>query len=403
MSTPPRRLHLGIVVQRYGLEINGGAEYHARLIARHLAPFHDVEVYTTTALDYVTWAPHFAEGRETVEGIQVTRFPVVRPRDPVRFGRIQEIVLGEEHAPGDELAWLEEEGPLVPALIRDLERRQDEFDFLIFFSFRYYHSFHGLTRLSRNKTILVPTAEHDEVIYLKLFKRMFHLPAAIVYNSLEERQLIHRVSANDRVPGDTVGVGSEIFADRDPGRARARWGLEGKYAVYIGRLDENKGVPALLNHFFRLVQEENPGLSLVLAGKSVIPIPDHPAIRAVGFVSDAEKFDLLEGAEFLVIPSPFESLSMVSLEAWACGKPVLASGRTEVLVGQCRRSQAGLWYDTYEEFREAVILLATDSELKRGLGENGRRFFQENYSWPVIVGKYQQLFERLGTTRPVNR
>ncbi|HNX96050.1 MAG TPA: glycosyltransferase family 4 protein [Candidatus Aminicenantes bacterium] len=396
MNGPLRRLHLGIVVQRYGLEINGGAEYHARLIARHLAPLHDVEVFTTTALDYVTWAPHFPEGQETIEGIRVNRFPVARPRDPARFGQIQEIVLNEEHSSADELAWLEEEGPLVPALIRELELRQGEFDFLIFFSYRYYHSFHGLSRLPREKTILVPTAEHDEVIYLKLFKRLFHRPAAIVYNSLEERQLIERISANGAVPGDIVGVGSEIPAGRDPARAQARWGLEGKYAVYIGRLDENKGVPSLLAHFFRYLQEEKPELTLALAGRSVIPIPDHPRIRPVGFVSDAEKFDLLEGAEFLIIPSPFESLSMVSLEAWACGKPVLASGRTEVLVGQCRRSQAGLWYDNYEEFRETVALLADDEELKRRCGENGRRFFTENYSWPVIVAKYQRLFAQLG-------
>ena len=42
------------------------------------------------------------------------------------------------------------------------------------------------------------------------------------------------------------------------------------------------------------------------------------------------------------MPSYFESLSMVALEAWALGRPVLANGRCDVLKGQCIRSNAGL-------------------------------------------------------------
>ena len=55
-------MKLAVVVQRYGAEINGGAELHARYIAEHLARHHDVEVLTTCARDYVTWANELPSG-----------------------------------------------------------------------------------------------------------------------------------------------------------------------------------------------------------------------------------------------------------------------------------------------------------------------------------------------------
>lgn len=380
---------LAVVVQRYGLEINGGAEYHARLIAEKLSPYFQVEVFSSTALDYLTWAPHYPVGQELINGVKVNRFNVARRRDPERFGRLQDKVFVQEHSAAEELLWLEENGPFLPGLIVELQARQDEFRRILFFSYRYYHSWAGI-RAMPHKALLVPTAEHDQVIYMNLFKELFHLPAAIAYNSVEEKELINLVSANQAVPGDVIGVGSEVLQPA-PLDLKDLFGLERPFLLYIGRLDENKGVPELLAHFQCLQAEEELELDLVLVGKAWIEVPDHPAIRHLGFLSDEQKYALLQAAEFLVVPSQFESLSMVTLEAWALGRTVLVNGRTEVLRGQCRRSRAGLWYENYDQFREGVLTLLDDRELRRRLGENGRAFFQANYSWPVIIDKYLRL------------
>lgn len=385
---------IAIVVQRYGDEINGGAEYHAKLIAERLVKFYDVEVFTTTALDYITWEPFFSEGKSLVNGISVHRFHVLQIRDPKRFGEIQEFIFNQEHSLQDEMEWLKREGPLVPELIGELKKRDREFDFFIFFSYRYYHSFYGISEF-RKKSILVPTAEHDAVIYLRLFKFFFNLPGAIVYNSHEEKAMINRVSGNESVIGDVVGVGSDIPVSRDPGAFREKFDIRGKYFVYIGRLDENKGVPEMLDYFIRLVEANGIDITLVLMGKSLIDIPRHPRIRFLGFVNDQDKFNGLQGSDFLIIPSQFESLSMVALEAWAIGKPVVANGRTEVLRDQCIRSNAGLWYTGYEEFSEIIRVLEKDQDLKKRLGENGKIFFQRNYAWKVIENKYKKIMNRL--------
>ncbi len=358
-------------------------------------------MFTTTASDYVTWAHCYAEGREELNGIPVNRFRVKKPRDPEVFGRLQLHIFHEEHVLADELRWLEEEGPLVPDLLHELERREGEFAYFIFFSYRYYHSFYGVKKFA-GKAILVPTAEHDQVIYLALFQDFFKLPAAIIYNSPEEMELIQRVSGNQAVPGAVVGVGSEIPGQADPRETLERLGIAGRYFIYIGRLDENKGVPELFSYYLRLKAEERPGLKLVLVGKAHVPVPDDPDIIHVGFQENREKFDLLLGAEFLAMPSQYESLSMVALEAWAIGKPVLANGRTEVLRGQCRRSHAGLWYSDYDEFRGAFLALSGDRGLRERLGANGEKFFQANYAWDVIESKYLDIFSRLDGS-PKNR
>jgi glycosyltransferase involved in cell wall biosynthesis len=388
----PRKI--AIVVQRYGLEINGGAEYHARLIAEKLSKYFTIEVFTTTAYDYVTWDHYYEKQQETLNGILVNRFRVTKPRDPQLFGQVQNIVFQEEHTLADELLWLEAEGPLVPALIQELEKRENEFAYFIFFSYRYYHSYHGV-KLLAHKAILVPTAEHDQVIYLSLFKDFFALPAAIVYNSWEEKELINRIADNAAVHGDVVGIGSEVPEHFDPEGICRKLEITGKYVVYIGRLDENKGVPELLSFYLRLLGEEKVTLNLLLIGKALIAIPANPRFRHVGFLNNQEKFDLLKGAEFLVIPSQFESLSMVTLEAWAVSKPVLANGRTEVLRGQCRRSNAGLWYKNYDEFREAFLILQEDGELREQLGKNGKKYFYEHYAWDKIEDKYLEIIAHL--------
>lgn len=389
---------VGIIVQRYGIEINGGAEYHARLIAEKIAPYFDVEVFTSTAYDYITWEHHYPDGKELINHIHVTRFKVKQPRNPKRFGEIQNFIFQDEHTIEDELEWLEEEGPNLPDLLETLEKREKEFDYFIFFSYRYYHSYYGVKRF-KEKSILVPTAEHDDVIYLRLFKPMFHFPGAIIYNSHEEKEIINNVSGNDSVPGDSVGVGSEIPERFSPQSFRDKFKIHSNYFIYIGRLDENKGVPRLLDFFIKLLNEEKIDLTLVLMGKSLIEIPQHPKVKYLGFMKDEDKFNGLKGAEFLVIPSQFESLSMVALEAWAVGKPVVVNGCTEVLLGQCRRSNAGLWYTNYNEFKEIVLLLFENDNLKEIMGSNGKTFFQNNYSWPVIENKYLRIIDKLEKSR----
>src|SRR5262245_7819606 len=392
-------MKLAVVVQRYGQAINGGAELHARYIAERLARHADVEVLTTCASDYITWRNELPAGVDTVNSVKVRRFKVKRERDPKLFGRRQERVFEQQHSLGDELDWLDAEGPTSTALVDYVSKHANDFDFVIFFSYRYYHSYYG-TRAAASKAVLVPTAERDETIGLSIFPPVFRSVRALMYNSPEERLMIQTVAGNQDVPGIVVGVGSDVPQNPQPGRFRSKYNIRGPFAIYVGRIDENKGCPELFEFFQGYAKDAFGKLTLVLIGNSVLDIPKHPRIRHLGFVNDTDKFDAMAAAELLIMPSYYESLSMVALEAWALGKPVLANGKCDVLKGQCIRSNAGLYYDSFAEFVEALSSIERHKWLSASLGRNGRSFFREHYDWSVIERKYLDMFERLKKETP---
>jgi glycosyltransferase involved in cell wall biosynthesis len=216
-----------------------------------------------------------------------------------------------------------------------------------------------------------------------------------MYNSPEERAMIQAATGNDTVPGVVVGVGSNVPDRTEPERFRRKFKITRPFAIYIGRIDTNKGCAELFAHFQRYAAAFPHGMDLVLVGSAILDVPKHPRIHHLGFLEDRDKFDALAASDLLIMPSYFESLSMVALEAWALGRPVLANGRCDVLRGQCMRSNAGLYYDTYAEFVEALYSLESNGPLNARLGRNGRDFFKRNYAWPVIERKYLDMLEQL--------
>jgi glycosyltransferase involved in cell wall biosynthesis len=402
-------MRLAFVVQRYGLDIAGGAEYHCRLIAEHLGHHAQVTVLTTCARDYVTWASHYPPGEEILNGVPVLRFPVDAPRDPERFALMTARLFGEEArvVPGqvdattassasrdDALKWLDEQGPRCRLLVEHLRLHGSEYDFVLFFSYRYWTTWHGVHAIP-GRAVLVPTAEDDGVYHLPIYPPLFRAPRAIVYNSPEEREMIRRVSHNEETPGDVVGVGSELPTHLDPVGFRARNGIEGPFVLYVGRVDLNKGCPELFQYFRRYRADTGSALKLVLVGQSVLDVPNDPGIVSLGFRPDEDKWDALAATTAFVMPSRLESLCMSVLEAFWAERPVLVNAKCEVLRGQAKRAQAGLYYATYDEFRESLALLERDADLRGRMGRNGRAYFERHYAWDVVEKKYLDLLGRL--------
>ena len=395
-------MKLVIVVQRYGADISGGAELHARYIAERLSAHAEVRVLTTCARDYLTWRNEFPSGKEYVNGIPVERFPVVRERDLDDFGLRSQRVFGRVHTLKEELDWLESQGPISPALVTGLRRSAADVDFVLLFCARYYQTYYG-ARAAADRAVLIPTAEREPALGVGIFQAIFRGVRGIMYNSAEERAAINAVSGNDDVPGVVVGIGSGIPPSVEPARARQKFGLHNRFLLYVGRIDANKGCVQLFDFFARYLERPRHAIDLVLIGKGDLPIPSHPHIRHLGFVGDQDKFDVMAAAEALVMPSPYESLSMVALEAWALGRPVLANARCDVLLGQCRRSNAGLYYEHSTEFDAVLDRLLDEPSLGTRLGDHGRTYFTNHYSWPVIERKYLDMFEELKAAPAVNR
>ncbi|HEX5069977.1 MAG TPA: glycosyltransferase [Vicinamibacterales bacterium] len=386
-------MRLAIVVQRYGTEINGGAELLARHVAERLARFADVQVLTTCAHDYVTWRNEYPAGEERVNNIAVRRFPVRRTRHPREFGLRSEWVFEHEHSVADELNWLRSEGPYSPALIRHIARHEAEHDFFVFVSFRYYLAYHG-ARAVPGKAVLIPTAEREPAIGLSVFAPVIAGARGVVYLTPEERAMVDGITHRKGL-SSVIGVGSNMPDRPEPGRFRRKFNIKRPFAIYVGRIDPNKGCAELFAHFQQYAAAYPQGLDLVLIGSTQLDVPSHPRIRHLGYLPDEDKFDGMAAADVLIMPSPFESLSIVVLEAWGLGKPVLVNGRCDVLRGQCLRSQGGLFYETAREFIEGLHYLDATGPAGVILGRQGREYYQRYYTWPSVERKYRDFFERV--------
>jgi glycosyltransferase involved in cell wall biosynthesis len=388
-------VRLAFVIQRYGLEVNGGAELHCRWLAERLARRHEVEVFTTRALDYLEWTNHYPRGTAVVNGIPVHRSTVARPRNARLFASLSNICFHGTPSREEEQRWVRENGPYSPDLVKAVGGARERFDRILFYCYRYFHSYYGLPPV-RERAILVPTAEEDPAIGLGIFKAFFHVPRGVVYLTPEERALVEDASGNREVPSVVIGSGVNLPPLEAGLDFRAKHRLERPFVLYVGRIDRNKGAVLLFAYFQKFLEETGADVDLVLAGKPVVPIPRHPRIRHVGFVSEEEKVAALRQCRLLVIPSPYESLSVITLEAWKLGVPVLASARCKVLVGQCLRSHGGLFYQGYAEFAESLRLLLDEPGLAEALGRQGRAYVEQEYSWETIDGKMDSLFETTG-------
>ncbi|MCB0035696.1 MAG: glycosyltransferase [Anaerolineales bacterium] len=389
---------IALVIQRYGLEVSGGAELHARWLAEHLMEIAHIEVITTCALEYTTWENYYPCGVGEINGVKVHRFAVDEVRDWEAAQQKTGRLLLNDHTLFDELAWMQEQGPLSTGLLNFIEQSYDQFDLFMFVTYHYAPTFYGLP-LVANKAILLPLAHDDPFLRLPVFRPVFHLPQALVYNTPAERKLVEEIMRlahhKHRTLDIVAGTGINEITDASAVRFRHSFGIQEPFILYVGRLSASKNVPELFDHFVRYKADYPSELKLVVMGKGEVPVPDHPDILATGFVSEEEKFDGLAAAEFIVVPSKFESLSMLALEAWLMQKPALVNGNCLVLKDQCRRSNGGLYYYNYDEFAAVIDYLRTHPTHREVLGRNGRSFVQQHYSWEVILAKYQSLFEKI--------
>lgn len=389
MSRQPR---IAIITQRYGEEVNGGAELQARWIAEHLQQRAQVEVITTRAVDFTTWEDSYPAGTSVLNGVTVHRFGVDQPRNWERAQRQTASLVYSQHSVAQEEAWIREQGPYSTALLDKIRDSADEFDAFIFFTYSYATTFFGLP-LVADKAFLVPEAHDEPYLYFPAYLPIFQSPRGIIYNTQPERAMVHRVTNNSDVPSDIAGVGVNVPGEASAARFRERFGVEGEFILYVGRIDEGKNVHQLIEYFGHFQEQTGAPVKLVLLGRSHIEIPEDDSILALGFVSEQEKFDAICAATVTVMPSIYESLSIIALESWLMQTPMLVNGRCEVLKYQCRQSNGGLYYHNYPEFRATLERLLGDEPLRQALGRQGKQFAEENYDWDVVIDKFMALLQ----------
>ena len=404
-------MKIACVVHRFGADVAGGSEAHCRHVAERLALKHDVTVLTTCAKDHISWQNEYPPGDSEQAGLRIRRFPVVRQRSLHRFKDISEIAFSGSATEDEQEQWFRENGPDAPGLLEHLHDHGSDYDRVIFWAFRYAEVYFGLP-LVAERAILVPTAEEDPVIRMDVLARFFSLPVGFIFLTPEEQALVERRMSGPLPPSVVVGSGLEPAGPRlDVGSDFSRiaqnngrlesLGIKKPFALYLGRIDPNKGCETLLQHFIRFKSEHETAVELVMAGPVNMPIPDHPDVKRLGFVDESVRDALLASASMLIVPSRFESLSLVLLEGWNHGVTALVNGHCSVLKGQALRADGALYYHNYDEFARALEYLLAHKDVAIQLGRQGLDYVNREYRWPHVIAQIEDLLRRIGQHRAV--
>jgi len=383
---------IGVIIQRFGEDIIGGSEYYALQLLKKMSSDYSFTVYTTTAKDYLTWKNEFKEGEEKLtDNILVKRFKVEKTRNIKEFNKYSEKFFSDkEHSKEEEEEWIRQQGPLAPSLIEAVEREHEKYDLFFLFTYLYYPVYFSIPIIKKPK-LLFPTT-HDELpLYMSIMKRTFELPEAILALTEKELELINKVfpQKDNQIRKLVGGIGIESPNKINTDAFFKKYAPIKPFIIYIGRIDEGKGMDFLIENFLEFSKKNY--IQLVLGGKKNMELPSDFRVKYLGFLSEEEKWEALKSATLYVHPSQFESLSISMLEAMAVGTPVFVNGNSPVMKEHILKSNAGLYYTNREEFLEGLSFLMGNRGLRKKMGENGIAYVKKNYSWHNILESIKEV------------
>lgn len=402
------------------MEINGGAELHARLLAEKLSSFYEVEVLTTCAIEYEFWDNHYPEGTECINRIKVRRFKTLK-KDLQKFNKLSKTVrniykYGKRKLTPLNFAyllykrkkydknrfsfneWLETQGPFSVDLIHFIKEKKGDYRAFIFFTYLYHPANMGIQEVP-GKSILIPTAHDEPQFYLEGYQTLFSLPEFIIYNTQTEKDLVEKVYPGTKnIHSGIAGIG---FDDYDPTAGPLPEYLSArKYFVYVGRIVEDKGCAMMIEYFrnFKKAHPEYHDIKLVLVGKNALDekITRGEDIILTGFVDHDLKNALLIHAAALIMPSFYESLSLITLEAMLLKVPVIVNKNCEVLHDHIEKSKTGKSFSGSTEFSEALLsYLTRTTEESAAEGNRAKSYVLENYSWDSVINTFNSAIKTL--------
>lgn len=390
---------IGFVIPWYGEDIPGGAEMELREVATHLQRAGmDVEILTTCVREFsADWNEnYYSAGTAVVEDIAVRRFPV-RRRDTAAFDRVNRRLMEGQHLSLQEEKTFVEEMVNSPQLYEYLKDASDDYALYVFIPYMFGTTYYGM-QACPEKSVLIPCFHDEAYLYLRLFRQAYIQTRGIIYNAMPEMELANKVYDFTTTEQICMGIGMDTNICADADAFRKAYRIQKPFLLYAGRKDAGKNVHTLLRYFAEYKQRHGDSdLQLVLIGGGSIEIPAsvRDDVYDLGFVSRQDKYDAMAAAELLCQPSHNESFSLVIMESWLCGRPVLVHSQCAVTRDFARRANGGLYFRNYFEFEGCVQYILTHPEQARTMGQNGGTFVRENFDWDVIVEKYRAFFAKL--------
>jgi glycosyltransferase involved in cell wall biosynthesis len=389
-------MRIAFVCPWYGADIPGGAEAEARRTVENLHQRRiPVEVWTTCVKDFEgDWGRnYYPAGDSEVNGVLVRRFPV-GPRNGELFSSLNRRILSGEKLSGPEEDLFFQHMINSPLLYQYIRLHGPE-TLLFFIPYLFSTTYYG-ARILPDRSFIIPCLHDEGYAHLEILGELFHRVRGMIFHTRFEMNLGQRLYGLTENQTHLFGEGIDTEICSDPERFRQKFRIKEPYLLYAGRRDAGKNTPLLMN-YFALFKERCPSnLRLLLIGNLPVQIPLdwQEDILDLGFVSRQDKYDAYGGAELFCQPSVMESFSIVIMESWLCGTPVLVNAHCPVTVEHCQNSQGGLFFKDYLEFEGCLLEMEDHSETFRAMAGNGRDYVLSHFHWDLISERYIQLIHQ---------
>jgi len=382
---------VAFVLPRFAPGVLGGAEYHfGELAGRLRGRGHEVTILTTCAVDHYTWENALPPGADSVAGVPVRRYPVTVAKDRSVVARLQTALDGGLTLPPEyQDEWVRNTGHSEPLLsaIADIA---DRVDALVFAPYLFASTVLG-ARVRPDRSLIQPLLHDEPYARFACVHATLRGAAGILWNSSGERELGERLIPG-LPPGRMVSVGVEMPVNPvDPLAERRRLQLDGPVVSYAGRREGAKNFPMVAEAVVAANLGWGRRVTLVAMGAGPVELPPEvrPFMRDLGRVSDEVKFRVFAASTAVVNLSLAESFSLMVMEAWSVGTPVIVHAGCSVTRRHCQESGGGLWVRDVNEAVEAMLRLADDPALRARLGEAGRRHVEGHGSWRETLDRFE--------------
>ncbi|MEO7323923.1 MAG: glycosyltransferase family 4 protein [Dokdonella sp.] len=392
---------VAIVVPRCHESLVGGAEALAWQYATLLASAYRVEILTTTASDYVTWANDLPQGSERRDGVTIRRFHVARGRTgyfhDLHRRLLRHFAASEGASAAERVRWteaLQEEfiraqGPVCPDLIEHLAASGADYSAILFLTYLYPTTLDGTRALRHRRWAIVPTLHDEPAGYFRTLARMARDAPRLLWNTAAEQRLGQRLWGIDAGNIVSMTVATE----------RADPASDAPYLLYCGRIDTHKGCAMLIAAFEAYKRARPSNLRLLLTGADKLGLRASEHVKYLGFVDEKRKFSLMAGALAFVHPSPYESLSIVALEAMAQGTLLIVNGECEVLADHVENSGSGMIFRGEAQLHAAIdavrALMPDELALQ---AQRARTYVVEHYSLEQVRARLVAEVEALAAS-----
>lgn len=397
------------IIPRFFDGIAGGAETLMGTIATRLKARGDtVEVWATCAKDNRTWSNESSPGVSEVSGLPLHRF-LVDPRNLDAWIPIQLALHdGQKISTEDQLTWMAE-SVNSRALYSHIARHAKDFDALFFGPYLFGTTFWG-SLIAPEKSILIPCLHDEAYAYQDVIASMFRQVRGALFNAEPEMDLARSLYGD--IPGGVVGMGFDMPTPENVDRLEPYFTDDVPYILYLGRKETGKNVQILIDYF---VEAKAQGLlperlKLAILGGGSFDDLHRPEVLSrsdivdLPHMSERDKQRLLRHALYLCQPSTNESFSIVIMEAWMVGTPVVVHGACPVTRHHVEQSRGGLYFSSAHDLAGVTNYFLSNPEARHSHAVAGAEYVRTEYSWSSVLRRFDEVVDRLiGVADPISR